>query len=238
MKLDILAFGAPPDDVELGAAGTLAKHVELGYKVGIVDLTKGEVGTRGTPEVRLKESADAADIIGCAVRVNLGLRDGFVTNDEDSQMDVIRVIRKYKPDIVMCNAPSDRHPDHGNGAQLVKDAAFKAGLKKIESNDANGPQTAWRPKKVYHYIQYHALEPDFVVDISEHIDQKMASIKAHRSQFHDPESSEPETVIASKDFLDSIESRSIEYGRIIYVKYGEGFISTEMKKVNDLTHFY
>lgn len=237
MKLDILAFGAHPDDVELGAGGTLAKHVDLGYKVGIIDLTKGEMGTRGTPEIRLKESDHAAKILGCDLRKNLGLRDGFITNNEESQLEVIRAIRKYQPDIVLCNAPSDRHPDHGNAATLVKESVFKAGLKKLTTIEGTTEQENWRPKRLYHYIQYHTLEPDFVVDISDHFEAKMASIKAHESQFFNPNSNEPETVIASKDFFDSLESRAVEYGRIIYTKFGEGFISTEMKKVNDLKSF-
>lgn len=237
MKLDILAFGAHPDDVELGAGGTLAKHVALGYNVGIIDLTQGEMGTRGTPEIRLNEADHAAEILGCAMRTNLGLRDGFITNNEASQLKVIRAIRKYQPDIVLCTAPSDRHPDHGNAATLVKESVFKAGLKKLTTIEGTADQENWRPKRLYHYIQYHALQPDFVVDISDHFEVKLSSIKAHQSQFFNPHSKEPETVIASRDFIDSIESRAVEYGRIIYAKFGEGFISAEMKKVNDLKNF-
>jgi bacillithiol biosynthesis deacetylase BshB1 len=234
MKLDILAFGAHPDDVELGAGGILAKHAALGYKTGIIDLTLGEMGTRGTPELRQREAKKAAAILNCAVRENLEMRDGFLQNDEKSQLLVIQAIRKFKPDIVLCTAPTDRHPDHGAAAKLVVDAAFKSGLHKLETTYSDQQQAPWRPRALYHYIQFHALQPDFIVDISGFGDQKMNAIKAHGSQFYDPHSNEPETVIASKYFFESIESRAREYGRQIYAELGEGLLTNNVIGVNDL----
>ena len=234
MKIDILAFGAHPDDVELGAAGTLAKHAAKGHTTAIIDLTLGEMGTRGTSEIRWQEAQDAAKILGCAFRENLHLRDGFIRNDEASQLAVIQAIRKYKPEVVLCNAPSDRHPDHGHASALVLEACFLAGLRKLESSLEDVKQEPWRPKKVYHYIQFLPLQPSFIVDITGYYDQKIASIKAHASQFYNPESDEPETVIASKYFFDSIEGRSREYGRSIYVEHGEGFISKESIAIDNL----
>ncbi len=234
MKLDILAFGAHPDDVELGAGGILAKQAAAGYKTGIIDLTEGEMGTRGTSEIRAKEAKEAAEILNCSVRENLQLRDGFIANDEASQIKVIEAIRKYKPEIVLCNAPSDRHPDHGNAAKLLKEATFKAGLRKLKTTVNGEEQEAWRPKTLYHYIQFYALQPDLIVDISGYFEKKMASIKAHSSQFFNPNSDEPETVIASKYFFDSIEARSREYGRSIYAEHGEGLIVERVIGISDL----
>lgn len=235
MKLDILAFGAHPDDVELGAGGLLAKHASMGHKTGIIDLTHGEMGTRGTPEIRLEEAQNAARILNCAVRENLGLRDGFIRNTEENQKVVINAIRKYKPEIVICNASTDRHPDHGHASQLVVESCFLSGLRKLLTMDADGnAQDAWRPKRVYHYIQFDSLQPNFVVDISGFMDQKMASIKAHTSQFYDPNSEEPETVISSRYFFESIEGRTREFGRTIYSEFGEGFISEELLGISDL----
>lgn len=224
MKLDILAFGAHPDDVELGAGATLAKEVANGKKVGIIDLTLGDLGTRGTPEIRLKEAAKAAEVLGLSARENLRFRDGFFRNDEEHQLEVIRMIRKYQPDIVICNAPSDRHPDHGRGSELVVQAAFYAGLRKISTQEDGVEQAAWRPKRVYHYIQFYDLKADFSVDVTGFVDQKMASILAHESQFYNPNSEEPKTVISSKQFMDSITGRMVEWGRIIGVEHAEGFI--------------
>ncbi|MCK8520751.1 bacillithiol biosynthesis deacetylase BshB1 [Aquimarina sp. D1M17] len=223
MKLDILAIGAHPDDVELSCSGTIAKEISKGKKVGILDLTRGELGTRGTPEIRDAEARKAAEILGVSIRENLGFRDGFFVNDEKHQLEIIRIIRKYRPDIVLCNAIDDRHIDHGKGSKLTSDACFLSGLRKIETVDNGGSQEAWRPKQVYHYIQWKNLEPDFVVDISDHMKPKLDSVKAYGSQFFDATSKEPSTPISSKNFLDSIEYRAADLGRIIGVKYAEGF---------------
>jgi len=234
MTLDILAFGAHPDDVELGAGGTLAKHAKQGQKVGIVDLTRGEMGTRGTPEIRDEEAKNAAKILGCAIRENLKMRDGFLTNDEASQLEIVKVIRKYKPEIILINAPRDRHPDHGVASEMVLQASFKSGFVKLETELDGVIQKAWRPKVVYKYIQFYDFKPDFVVDISGFHDQKMESILAHASQFYNPNSTEPETVIASKSFFKSLESRAREYGRGIYAEHGEGFLVDRMIGAEDL----
>ena len=221
MKLDILVMAAHPDDAELSCAGTILKHIAAGKKVGIVDFTRGELGTRGTPEIRLKESADATKILGLQARENLGIRDGFFQNDEETQLKLIEVIRKYQPDIVLANALEDRHPDHGKGAQLAINACFLSGLRQINTGDL----PAWRPAQVYHYIQDRYLEPDFVIDISAHWDQKEAAIRAFKSQFFDPTSAEPASYISSPDFLNFIQARGMEMGHKIGVKYGEGFQS-------------
>ncbi len=225
IQLDILAFGAHPDDVELGCGGTLAMEAAKGRKTGIVDLTLGELGTRGTPEIRLQEAEDAGRILGCAVRENLRLPDGFFRSDEASLYKVIETIRRYKPEILLCNAPHDRHPDHGHGAELVKEAAFLSGLRRIHTFDAGVPQEAWRPKAVYHYIQFYDLKPTFLTDISEAMETKIAGYKAHKSQFFDPESTEPATLISSPDFLDNIRGRAAYFGQYIGAKYAEGFIA-------------
>jgi bacillithiol biosynthesis deacetylase BshB1 len=221
MKLDILVMAAHPDDAELSCAGTILKHIAAGKKVGIVDFTRGELGTRGTPEIRLQESADATKILGLQARENLGIRDGFFRNDEETQLKLIEVIRKYQPDIVLANALEDRHPDHGKGAQLAIDACFLSGLRQIKTGDL----PAWRPAQVYHYIQDRYLEPDFVVDISSQWDRKEAAIRAFKSQFFDPNSAEPASYISSPDFLHFIQARAMEMGHKIGVKYGEGFQS-------------
>ncbi|WP_298479939.1 bacillithiol biosynthesis deacetylase BshB1 [uncultured Maribacter sp.] len=225
MKLDILVFGAHPDDAELGAGGTIAKAIANGKKVGIVDLTRGELGTRGSAEIRDMEAAKAGDILGVSVRTNMGFADGFFVNDKKHQLEIIKQIRTYKPDIVLCNAIDDRHIDHGKGSRLVSDACFLSGLIKIKTNaeEDKGLQEAWRPKNVYHYIQWKNLEPDFAVDISGFVDKKMDSIKAYASQFHDPNSKEPETPITSKNFLDSVDYRARDLGRLIGVRHAEGF---------------
>ncbi|MHA8108190.1 bacillithiol biosynthesis deacetylase BshB1 [Aquirufa sp. A-Brett2-W8] len=219
MKLDILVMAAHPDDAELSCSGTILKHIAAGKKVGIVDFTRGELGTRGTPEIRLQESADATKILGLHARENLGIRDGFFRNDEKTQLKLIEIIRKYQPDIVLANALVDRHPDHGKGAQLAIDACFLSGLRQIKTGDLS----AWRPAQVYHYIQDRYLEPDFVVDISAHWDQKEAAIRAFKSQFFDPNSTEPTSYISSPDFLNFIQARAMEMGHKIGVKFGEGF---------------
>lgn len=236
MKLDILAFGAHPDDVELGCGGTIAKEIALGKKVGIIDLTRGELGTRGTKEIRDIEAQKAAEILGVTIRENLEMRDGFFINDEKHQLQVIQIIRKYQPDTVLCNAIEDRHIDHGKGSKLVSDACFLSGLIKIETQCNGISQQAWRPKAVYHYIQWNSLTPHFVVDISQHIDKKTAAIMAYSSQFYNPNSNEPETPIATKNFLDSIVYRAKDLGRIINVDYAEGFTAERYVAVDSISN--
>jgi len=235
MKLDILAFGAHPDDVELGCSGTIAKEISLGKKVGIVDLTRGELGTRGSVEIRNAESAKASQILGVSVRENLDMRDGFFINDEAHQLKIIQMIRKYQPDIVLCNAIDDRHIDHGKGSKLVSDACFLSGLRMIETEVNGEKQTAWRPNLVYHYIQWKNLEPDFVVDISGFMDIKMESILAYSSQFYNPNTNEPESPISSKNFLDSVKYRAQDLGRIVGVDYAEGFTIERYLTINSLS---
>lgn len=234
MKLDILAFGAHPDDIELGCGGTIAKEVASGKKVGIVDLTRGELGTRGTAATRDLESAKAAEILGVKVRENLNMRDGFFVNDEEHQMAVIRMIRKYQPEIVLCNAVEDRHIDHGKGSKLVSDACFLSGLVKIETEFDGQNQPAWRPKSVYHYIQWKNLQPDFVVDISDFNEKRIAAILAYSTQFYDPNSKEPETPIATKNFLESLNFRAQDFGRLIGKDFAEGFTVERYLGVNSL----
>ena len=234
MKLDILAFGAHPDDVELGCSGTIAKEVSLGKKVGIIDLTRGELGTRGSVAIRNEESAKASEILGVTVRRNLDMRDGFFVNDEAHQIKVIEMIRKYQPEIVLCNAITDRHIDHGKGSKLVSDACFLSGLRQIKTELNGEAQEAWRPKVVYHYIQWQNIEPDFVVDISEFIGKKMESVLAYGSQFYDPNSKEPVTPITSKTFLDSVKYRAEDLGRLVGVAYAEGFTTERYLAVNSL----
>ena len=234
MKLDILAFGAHPDDVELGCSGTIAKEISLGKKVGIIDLTRGELGTRGTVEIRNTEAAKAAQILGVSVRDNLDMRDGFFVNDETHQLEIIKMIRKYKPEVVLCNAIDDRHIDHGKGSKLVSDACFLSGLTKIETQLNGQAQEAWRPKVVYHYIQWKNIEPDFVVDISGFMDKKMEAVLAYGSQFYTENSNEPETPISSKNFIESIKYRAQDLGRLAGVAYAEGFTVERYVTVNSL----
>ena len=223
MKLDILAFGAHPDDVELGAAATIAKEVSLGKKVGIIDLTQGELGTRGSKELRKTEALRAAKTLGVTLRENLKFADGFFVNDKPHQLEVIKLIRKYKPEIVLCNAIEDRHIDHGKGSKLVSDACFLSGLEKIETEFEGEIQKKWRPKLIYHYLQWNNSKPDFVVDISNFMDIKMEAVLAYTSQFYDPNSKESETPISSKNFTDSVYYRAKDLGRLIGVEYAEGF---------------
>ena len=230
MKLDILAIGAHPDDVELGCSGTLIKHLKNGLKVGIIDLTRGEVGTRGTSETREEETKNATNILGVDLRENLGLKDGFFENSEGNRIALIKKLREYQPNIVITNAPSDRHPDHGRASELTIDACFLSGLEKIDTN-----QKVWRPKHIYHYIQFNNILPDFVIDITEEIDTKLRSILCYKTQFYNPESKESETIISSKDFLESIKYRAKDLGRQSDCKYGEGFISNQTLKVKYLT---
>ena len=234
MKIDVLAFGAHPDDVELGCGGTIAKEISLGKKVGIVDLTRGELGTRGSVEIRNRESALAAGILGVSVRENLDMRDGFFVNDEAHQLKIIEMIRKYQPEIVLCNAIDDRHIDHGKGSKLVSDACFLSGLMKIETRFEGQEQQAWRPKLVYHYIQWKNITPDFVVDVSGFHQKRVEAVLAYSSQFYNPDSDEPETPIASKNFLESLNYRAQDLGRLIGVEYAEGFTAERYLAVNSL----
>ena len=237
MKLDILAIGSHPDDVELGCSGTLYNEIKSGKKVGIIDLTRGELGTRGTAETRDKESDAAAKILGVHIRENLGFADGFFINDKKHQIELIKVIRKYKPEIVLCNAIEDRHIDHAKGSQLVSDACFLSGLVKIDTKCDDYDdcwQEPWRPKHVYHYIQWKNIEPDFVVDISNSIDKKMESVLAYKTQFYNPNSDEPETLISSKNFTDSVKYRARDLGRLVGVEYGEGFTTERYPAVDSI----
>ena len=225
-KLDFLAFGAHPDDVELGCGATIAKLVSQGKKVGIVDLTRGELGTRGSAEIRTKETKEASKILGITIRENMDFKDGFFRNDEEHQLKIIQVIRKYQPDFVFCNAPDDRHIDHPKGSQLIVEASFLSGLTKINTDDSSGnAQKQWRPKNIYHYIQWKNLDPDFIFDVSGFHNTKMDAVKCYSSQFYDPKSKEPETPISTKNFLNFVQSRANDFGRIIGVEHGEGFIS-------------
>jgi len=234
MKLDILAFGAHPDDVELGCGATIAKEIALGKKVGIVDLTRGELGTRGSAAIRDQEATNAAKILGVSVRRNLSFSDGFFTNDKKHQLDVIKMIRKYQPDIVLCNAIDDRHIDHPKGSRLVSDASFLSGLLKIVTELEGKQQEKWRPKHVYHYIQWKNIKPDFVLDVTGFLPTKVAAVKAYSSQFFDPKNKEPETPITSKNFIDSIEYRAKDLGRLIGVEHAEGFTSERYVAVDNL----
>lgn len=234
MKLDILVIAAHPDDAELGCAGTILAHVAKGHKVGIVDLTKGEMGTRGTPELRVQEATKAAEILGLSARENLGFKDVYFQDDESHQLELIKIIRKYQPDIVLANAVSDRHPDHGKGSRLATNACFMSGLRKIETQLEGESQKPWRPQYVYHYIQNNYIEPDFVMDITPYWETKVQSILAFQSQFHDPSSQEPESFISTPDFLPFIEARAREFGHKILTTYGEGFTVEKMIGVKDL----
>jgi bacillithiol biosynthesis deacetylase BshB1 len=227
MKINIVAFGAHPDDVELSASGTLMKHKLLGHKIGIVDLTRGELGSRGTIETRAEESKLSSSILDLDIRINLGFEDGFFINDKAHQLKVIQAIRTYQPDIALINAPTDRHPDHGKGATVLIDSCFLAGLVKIETTDEQGNiQKPWRPKRVFHYIQDKFLEPDFIIDISEVFEKKLDSIRAFGTQFFSTGESQPPTYIASSGYIESVERRAAQLGKRIGVKYGEGFLQS------------
>lgn len=223
MKVDVLAIGAHPDDVELGCGGTIAKLISEGKKVAIIDLTQGELGTRGTNETRAIEAKNAAEILGISARENLKMKDGFLINSEEYQLRIIKAIRTYQPEIVFCNAVDDRHPDHAKAAKLASDACFLSGLIKIETEESGKKQEKWRPKQVFHYIQWKNLEPDFVIDISGFLDKKIESCLAYKTQFYDPTSTEPTTPISSKSFLDSITYRAQDLGRLAGVEHAEGF---------------
>jgi bacillithiol biosynthesis deacetylase BshB1 len=236
MKLDILAIGVHPDDVELGCSGTLINEIKRGKKIGIVDLTQGELGTRGTIETRYTEAANAAMAIGATVRENLKMRDGFFKNDEEHQLKLIQTIRKYQPEIIFGNILHDRHPDHGRAGHLISDACFLSGLAKIETKDENGaPQTKWRPKYFLQYIQDWYYEPDLLIDISNVFEQRMKSIQAYTTQFHTGVSEEgPQTYISTPDFLDSVIARARMFGKRIGVKYAEGFVTEKKIGITNL----
>lgn len=238
MKLDILAIGAHPDDVELGCGATVAKEIFLGKKVGILDLTRGELGTRGSAKIREKEAENAATILGVSVRENLNFSDGFFSNDKEHQIKIIEIIRKYKPTIVLCNAIDDRHIDHSKGSKLVSDACFLSGLLKIETKYKDIKQDAWRPKQVYHYIQWKNIEPSFVIDVTGFIETKMKAVKAYSSQFYNPNSKEPNSPISNKNFLDSVKYRAQDLGRIIGTDYAEGYTTERYVAVKSLDNLF
>lgn len=238
MKLDILVIAAHPDDAELSAGGTIISNVAKGRKVGIVDLTRGEMGTRGTPEIRLKEAASAGELMGVSVRDNLEFEDAFFVNDREHQLAIAKKIRAYRPNIVIANAVSDRHPDHGKGSALISQACFISGLKRVETEVDGKTQEAWRPKNVYHMIQSNFIAPDFVVDVSEYWEQKMDAVRAYKSQFFDPDSKEPETFISTPAFMNLIESRGVEMGQPVGFKYAEGFTIEKRMGIKDLFELY
>ena len=234
MKLDLLVFAAHPDDAELGCGGTIIKHVQDGKKVGIVDLTRGELGTRGNAELRTKESAAASKVLGITVRENLGFADGFFSNDKEHQLGVITMIRKYRPEIILCNAVSDRHPDHARASELVSQASFYSGLNKVKTVVNGKAQICWRARAGYHYIQDRYIRPDFAIDITQVIEKKMKAIHAYKSQFYSELSDEPVTPISTKEFIDALFARATEYGRPIGVKYAEGFTVERIAGVDSL----
>lgn len=234
MKLDILAFAAHPDDLELAASGTVLKHIKAGKKVGVVDLTQGELGSRGSAEIRHLEAEKASGIMGLSSRDNLKMADGFFEHSKENLIKIIEQIRHYRPEIVLMNAIDDRHPDHGRASKLVSEACFLSGLRRIETSYEDKIQEAYRPKNVYHYIQDRYIKPDFIIDITEFYDQKIEAIMAYKSQFYDPESTEPNTPISGKDFLDSLNGRMSEFGRAIGVLYAEGFTAEKLIGVDSL----
>lgn len=236
MKLDILVFAVHPDDAELGCSGTILKHIAEGKRVGIIDLTRGELGTRGTAETRDSEAAESAKILGLHARENLGFRDGFFRNDEMHQLSIIQMIRKYQPGVILSNALHDRHPDHGRAGDLVNDATFLSGLTKIETKYNGTNQSAWRPRLLLQYIQDRYISPDIIIDISPYMDTKVKAIQAFKTQFYNPESGEPDTYISSPEFLDSVMGRAREYGKSVNGEFGEGFTSRKLLGVSNLFH--
>lgn len=235
MTVDILAFAAHPDDVELSASGTILKHISMGKTVAVVDLTQGELGSRGTVETRYSEAAEASKILGLTARENLKMADGFFELSQENKLKIVEQIRRFRPKVILANAISDRHPDHGRGSQLVKEAIFLAGLRKVETSWDDEIQTPWRPKSLFFYIQDRFLMPDFVVDISDYMDDKIESIKAYKTQFFNPDSAEPLTPISGEGFFDFLKGRWKEYGRSIGVDYAEGFIVERVPGVEDIT---
>ncbi len=236
MKLDILAIGVHPDDVEISCAGTILKHIALGKICGILDLTCGELGTRGSGEIRLVEAANAAKILGVSVRDNLKMADAFFKNDKEHQLEIIKKIREYQPEIILCNATTDRHPDHGRAAALVSEACFYSGLTRIETQHNSIDQKAWRPQAVYHYIQDRHLKPDFVVDISAFLEKKMEAIQSFKSQFYNPDSTEPESPISMKTFFELQKGKMQVFGRDAGFEYAEGFTVERTIGIENLFH--
>ncbi|MBO72442.1 MAG: bacillithiol biosynthesis deacetylase BshB1 [Flavobacteriales bacterium] len=234
MKVDILAFAAHPDDIEISCSGTLMKHIEMGYKVAVIDLTQGELGTRGNVATRKKEASEASKILGIVDRQNLKMEDCFFHCSESNKKKVISMIRKYQPKLVFANSVKDRHPDHAKASNLVSEACFLSGLPKVKTELNGVSQNAWRPKAVYHYIQDYYIEPDFIVDISNQMDKKMMAIKAFKTQFYNPDSKEPETPISREDFLEFIKARARNYGRLIKKEYAEGFTVEVPLMINDV----
>ena len=234
MKLDILVFAAHPDDAELSCSGTIASHIALGKKVGIIDLTRGELGTRGSAEIRDQEAAESAKVLQLSTRLNLRMADGFFAYNRENQIKIVEQVRRFQPEMVFLNAVEDRHPDHAKGARLQSDAVFLSGLRKIETTWEGSAQEAWRPKQVFHYIQDYYIKPDVIVDVSDHWETKMNSIKAFKSQFYDPNSKEPESPISSKEFINNLEGRALQMGRLIGAKYGEGFTTPRTIGVDNL----
>jgi N-acetylglucosamine malate deacetylase 1 len=235
MKLDILVIMAHPDDAELSCGGTILKHTDSGYKVGIIDLTEGELGTRGSVDIRYKESQDASEILGVSVRENLKFQDGWFLNDKEHKIKIIQKIRQYQPEIIIANAPEDRHPDHGRASVLVQESAWLSGLSKIQTESEGTPQAPWRPGHVYHSIQFNALEPDFVVDISGYTQKKMASILAYKSQFFDPGGEDSNTLISQPEFLELLRAKIFTMGNYGHINEAEGFISSYKPAVK---HFF
>ena len=237
-NINILAFGVHPDDVELGCSGTLLKHISMGYQVGLIDLTRGELGTRGSAEIRTIEAKNAAERLHAKFRINLDMADGFFQDNLENQLKIIEVIRRFKPTLVLLNAVKDRHPDHGRAAKMVADACFYAGLSKISTSFNSLPQDAWRPKYVYHYIQDYNLKPDFVVDISEFMDEKLNLVKTFKSQFYLPAATEyqeeKETPISGADFLDFLSAKARSYGREAGFTYAEGFTTVRTPGIQNL----
>ena len=236
MKLDILVFAAHPDDAELCCSGTIASHIDQGKQVGIIELTKGELGTRGTPEIREKEAAESARILGISVRENLEMTDGFIDLSRVNILKAVKAIRKYRPEIILANAIVDRHHDHSRASEFARQAWFMSGLHKIDTLEGSKLLPSWRPRVIYHYIQSTFVKPDFIVDVSDYWDKRMESVKCFKSQFYDPNSKEPETYISSPMFLQALEGRAIEFGHQIGVKYGEGFTVDRIVGVKDLSH--
>ena len=238
MKLDILAIGAHPDDIELSCAGTILKEIAAGKKVGVLDLTHGELGTRGSGELRLIEAAASAKILGLSCRENVDFADGFFKNDEEHIKGIVRILRKYRPEVILSNAPTDRHPDHGRGSKLTSDACFYSGLRRIETEMNGETQEAWRPKVIYNYIQDRFLKPDFVVDVTPFVPKKMESIKAFKSQFFNPESNEPESPLTMKNFFGYVSGRMVDMGRYIGADYAEGFLVERPAGVESILDLY
>jgi len=238
MKLDILAIGVHPDDIELSCAGTILKEIAAGKKVGVLDLTHGELGTRGSGPLRLKEAQESAKILGLVCRENVGMADGFFKNDQEHVLLIVQILRKYQPDIVLLNAPHDRHPDHGRASKLISDACFYSGLRKIETQLNGQVQDSWRPKAIYKYIQDRFIEPDFVVDVTPFVETKMESIKAFSSQFYISGSKEPESPLTMKNFFEYVRARMADMGRYIQVDYAEGYLVERPAGVDSLSDLY